>query len=167
MELKEILQKFGFSDKEIDVYVALIALGSAIGSDIAQKAGLNRSTTYVILDSLAKHELIKVTEERGIKLFSLSPRPQVVEHFKALAKRYAQLAEKLESALPEFKYKKVGIEKAKTVYEEALSSLENIRRMSTEEKLDVIIENPALVDALKKALSHSHKQNHRKPRYGL
>jgi sugar-specific transcriptional regulator TrmB len=52
--MKEKLEKLGFSSKEADVYISLLELGSAIVSDVAKKAGINRSTAYVLLESLAK-----------------------------------------------------------------------------------------------------------------
>lgn len=46
---EEALKEFGLSEKEVQVYLACLELGSATANDIAVKAKINRSTTYDIL----------------------------------------------------------------------------------------------------------------------
>ncbi|MBW2996837.1 hypothetical protein KY349_00685 [Candidatus Woesearchaeota archaeon] len=48
-EIREALTAFGFSQKEVTVYLACLELGTATANDIANKADINRSTTYDIL----------------------------------------------------------------------------------------------------------------------
>ncbi len=50
----EILQKYGFSEKEAKVYLASLQLGSAPGSTIARHAGEKRVTVYSLLKELTK-----------------------------------------------------------------------------------------------------------------
>ena len=57
---KEKLQELGLSEKEARVYLALFELGPSVVSGLAKKAGINRSTTYVILETLAKRGLVSV-----------------------------------------------------------------------------------------------------------
>lgn len=140
--LKEKLQEFGFSDKEAKVYLALVEIGSAVASDIARKAGINRSTTYVILDSLAERGLIKTTDRRGVKIYNAAPPEQLIQYLKGMAKRYTTLADTAKELIPELKSSQSqrenaapapkvqvfqGSEGIKTVYEETLASLEEIR----------------------------------------
>ncbi len=49
ISVDEALRDFGFSGKDIEVYLAALKLGSATAQEITEKAGLNRSTTYDIL----------------------------------------------------------------------------------------------------------------------
>lgn len=56
--MKEQLEKLGFSPKEADVYLALLELGTAVVSDVAKKANINRSTTYILLDALPVFQLV-------------------------------------------------------------------------------------------------------------
>ena len=65
--MKEKLEKLGFSPKEADVYISLLELGSAVVSDVAKKAGINRSTAYVLLESLEKKGFVSVSEKDNIK----------------------------------------------------------------------------------------------------
>ena len=57
MDIKQVLQLLDFEDREVDIYRALLALGSASIRDIAEHAQVNRGTT---------HELLKQMVKRGI-----------------------------------------------------------------------------------------------------
>lgn len=59
--LEKYLQDIGLSDKEATVYLALIQYDHVSVIDIAKKTGINRSTVYVILDSLEKKGLVSET----------------------------------------------------------------------------------------------------------
>ena len=138
-DLKTILKKAKFSEKEIEVYVSLLKLGSSIASDIAKQAKINRSTTYVILGALLERDLIKVNERRGAKMYVANPPENLVKYFESAEKEFGEFARVIKKMLPELKkqYASVatkpkvrfyeGSEGVKTVYEDALSSLEMIR----------------------------------------
>jgi sugar-specific transcriptional regulator TrmB len=139
MNIEGVLKKSGFSEKEIEVYLALLRLGSSIVSDIAKRAGINRSTTYVVLDALAKRGLVSITERRGVKVYnSISPE-QLVQYLEGTAKQYTELAGAARELLPKLKLETAkqelspkvrffeGAEGMRTVYEDALTSLETIR----------------------------------------
>ena len=51
-KIDQILGKYGLSDKEVKVYLALLELGPSPVRKVAGKAGVNRGTTYDILKSL-------------------------------------------------------------------------------------------------------------------
>ncbi len=137
--IKDKLQELGFSEKEVKVYLALLAMGSAVASDIAKKAGLKRSTAYVILDSLAGRGLTSMVERRGVQLYTPAPPEQLVQHLKNMSSRYAGFADAAKELLPELKSSRKeslstpkvklfqGREGIKSVYEDTLASLEEIR----------------------------------------
>jgi len=58
MEISGVLQKIGLHEKEAGVYLALLELGTASVQAIAQKAGVKRPTTYLILDDLQARGLV-------------------------------------------------------------------------------------------------------------
>jgi sugar-specific transcriptional regulator TrmB len=58
MEISNVLQKIGLHEKEASVYLALLELGTASVQGIAQKAGIKRPTTYLILDDLQARGLV-------------------------------------------------------------------------------------------------------------
>lgn len=138
--IKDKLQELGFSEKEVRVYLALLEMESAVASDIAKKAGLKRSTTYVILDSLAGRGLTSMVERRGVQLYSAAPPEQLVQYLKGMSSRYAGFADAAKELIPELPSSshaksiptpKVHFFKGgagvKTVYEDTLASLEEIR----------------------------------------
>ena len=57
------LKKIGLSDNEAKVYLALLELGNSTAQHIAQKARVNRATTYVQLESLMKLGLVTSFEK--------------------------------------------------------------------------------------------------------
>ena len=142
---KEKLQELGFSEKEAGVYLALLELGSSVASDIAKKAGINRSTAYIIIESLLKRGLVTVIERRGVKLYSSTSPDQLIRHLEETAKQYSGLVAAAKKILPDLesvrkaqKEKKEesfrpkvqlfeGKKGIRTVYEDTLSSLESIR----------------------------------------
>src|SRR3990172_512112 len=70
-----LLEKLGFSEKEAKVYLAALELGEDSVQNIAKKAGINRATTYVILEKLMASGLIS-TYEKGKKTFIVAEDPK-------------------------------------------------------------------------------------------
>ena len=59
--LEKYLQEIGLNEKEAAVYLALLQYDNAAVMDIASKTKINRSTTYTVLESLAKKGLVSET----------------------------------------------------------------------------------------------------------
>lgn len=75
MRYPQILEELGFSDKESAVYLAILALDSATVADIAEKAQIQRTTCYEILDSLLHRGLLtKYTKHKKIYFSGGDPR---------------------------------------------------------------------------------------------
>ena len=138
---KEKLQKLGLSDKEAGVYLAMLELGPSVVSDIAKRAGVNRSTAYVVLDFLSKRGLITETDSKTAKLYNAAPPEKLVDHIENLSNKYKDLAKVAKELLPELKsvrkikkekeesskpkiYFVEGYKNIQNVYEDTLSSLE-------------------------------------------
>lgn len=56
--LEKYLQEIGLSESEAKVYVALLQVDNDSVLDLSKKTGINRTTVYLILESLAKKGLI-------------------------------------------------------------------------------------------------------------
>lgn len=69
MNYKSILQKFGLSEKEVNVYVASLEIGSSTVQKIAEKTNLPRSTVYEVLKNLRKKSLVSTFSKKNIKHF--------------------------------------------------------------------------------------------------
>lgn len=66
--VKSILDKLGLNSVEKDVFISNFQLGSAAASLIAQKAGLNRVTTYEALKRLSKKGLVKIRAKQNTRV---------------------------------------------------------------------------------------------------
>lgn len=77
MALINELQKIGLSDKEAKVYLAMLELGQVSVQEISKKSGVNRATTYVILDSLMQKGLCS-TYHKDKKEFYMAESPEKI-----------------------------------------------------------------------------------------
>ena len=57
-DTKEVLQKFGLTENEAQVYLILLRLGSATASEITQKSGIHRINVYDILERMQEKGLV-------------------------------------------------------------------------------------------------------------
>ena len=88
----DILQHYGFTEKEAKVYLAVFTLGSAPGSTVARHAGENRVTVYTILRDLGKKWIITHITKDGVMFFSAIG-PDVL--LKQMEEKYLQFKEKV------------------------------------------------------------------------
>ncbi len=136
-QLKLSLQSFGFSAKESDVYFALLELGGGTVTEISRKAGINRTTGYDILDSLASKGMINISGKEPKQEYSVES-PDALKRY--LEKQSALIAEHIEKSAeviprlksiqtlenrPKIKFYE-GTEGLRSVYEDTLTSSETI-----------------------------------------
>ncbi|MFZ5364813.1 MAG: TrmB family transcriptional regulator [Patescibacteria group bacterium] len=89
------LRKAGLKQKEAEIYAALLELGGAYPSKIAEYTKLNRSTVYKILEELSIKGLVSEVQ-KGKKLYYQIEKPDKLVRF---AKEQIKLAEnRLENA---------------------------------------------------------------------
>jgi len=137
--IKDKLRELGFSEKEVQIYLTLLAVGSAVASDIAKRSGIKRSTAYVILESLAERGLVSAMDRRGIRVYHAAPAEQLVQHMKNMASRYEGFADAAKELLPALKASRrtekssapkvrffEGQKAIRSVYEDTLASLEDL-----------------------------------------
>ncbi|MDD5043796.1 MAG: helix-turn-helix domain-containing protein [Patescibacteria group bacterium] len=97
------LEKFGLSDKEANVYLAALELGTSTVQKISGKAKLKRPTTYVIIKSLTSKGLMSSFQE-GKKQFFVAENPERLNSFMENRKRELDdKKEELKKLLPELK----------------------------------------------------------------
>lgn len=100
--LKSQLFEFGLSEKEASVYLAMLELGPSSVQDIAKKAGVNRATTYVMLESLKRRGLMS-SVDRGKKTMFAAESPEhllstVTLEVRSVEEKKARLA----ASMPQF-----------------------------------------------------------------
>jgi len=77
MDYRELVN-LGLSEKEAKVYLAALELGKSPVTPIAEKAGVNRATTYVVIESLMEKGLMTGLEE-GKKQYFAAEVPDKLE----------------------------------------------------------------------------------------
>ncbi|OGD33402.1 hypothetical protein A2833_03270 [Candidatus Azambacteria bacterium RIFCSPHIGHO2_01_FULL_44_55] len=97
------LKKLGLSDKEIKVYLALLELGEAAVQKISQKSKVNRATTYVILEGLAKKSLVSEIEKEGKTLYGAQDPEFLFNLFKFQEREIKEKEAEFKKVLPELK----------------------------------------------------------------
>lgn len=109
----ENLLQFGLNDKEISVYLSLIALGPAPVRLIAKQAGVNRGTTYDILKNLMELGLVSY-----------------YKHYQQEDKRQYFVAEPPQKLLDAIEHKKRGLDTLKVHINKSLPELESMYEKS-------------------------------------
>ena len=133
-ELIQILISLGLTDKESKVYLAATETGTSPVSQIAQKAGINRVTTYDILEKLKQRGLISHFTKKQIKYFSATKTETLLEEFEKRTNSLRVALPKLkrltgETAHPRVRYFE-GLEGIKAIYADTLTSKTEILNYS-------------------------------------
>jgi HTH-type transcriptional regulator, sugar sensing transcriptional regulator len=68
-EIIQTLEEIGLSEKEIQVYLALLELGEGTASRISEIADLNRITTYTLLKSLSEKGFCSIYAKNKVQYF--------------------------------------------------------------------------------------------------
>lgn len=103
MDLISNLIEFGLSEKEAQAYIALIELEVATANELAEKANLNRSSAYVILEGLKEKGLASVSAgERTRKYIAASPET-LMELAAEASDRQRQAEQSINKILPDLR----------------------------------------------------------------
>ena len=95
------LKDIGLSENEAKVYMAMLELGPATVLEISAKAGVNRPTTYVQIESLKKMGLVS-TQVKGKKQLFIAESPEQLEFvIEREKKAIEQKTDELQTVLPE------------------------------------------------------------------
>ncbi|MEK7063783.1 MAG: helix-turn-helix domain-containing protein [Patescibacteria group bacterium] len=97
------LTKFGLSDKEARAYLALLELEVATAHEVASKAELNRSSAYVVLESLREKGLASVSVGETTKQYVASSPDMLVERAADAAEKQAKIERSINDLLPDLK----------------------------------------------------------------
>lgn len=146
IKINNLLKMGGFLDKEISIYFAILELGRGTVSEISRKAGINRSTGYVTLDSLASKGLVSVSGKEPKQEYVAESPENLVKYLNEEAQKQKTLAENATGLLPELiSLHKVGdrprvrfyegLAGLEYVYDDTLTSKEDIYSTSTYEEM--------------------------------
>lgn len=133
-ELTQILTSLGLTEKEAKVYLACTEIGTGVVSSIGQAAGINRVTTYDILEKLKQRGLVSYFTKKKIKYFSSTDPEILLEEFEKRTNDLRLSLPKFKKLTGETKTPRVryfeGLEGIKNIYAETLSSKSEILNFS-------------------------------------
>ncbi len=132
--LIELIKNLGLDENEAKIYLALLELGPSLVTKIGQKASINRTTCYDVLERLVKYNLVTYASgKQAKKRYSAMPPYNLVSFLERKQKQNEKQLDKLKTKLPELKmlYKELnkpsikffeGTEGVKAIYAETLKS---------------------------------------------
>jgi len=132
---KEVLEEIGLTKSEINVYLALLELGSSTTGKIVDKADVSSSKIYEILDKLIQKGLVSFIIKSGVKYFEAASPKRIMDYMKEKEAKFNLQKEELKKILPELELKRKlskykseatifkGIKGAKTAFDDVLRTL--------------------------------------------
>ncbi len=101
--LENEIKKLGLSDKEARVYLAILELGQAPAAEIAVHGGINRATTYVIIEELRKKGLVSAFSKGKKTIFTAESPEQLSNLFEIEERKIKENFSGLKKILPDLK----------------------------------------------------------------
>lgn len=97
------LTEYGLSEREAVIYLSLLELEIASANEIAQNAGVKRSSAYVVLEALKKKGLAGVSEDQKIQKYVATPPEALLYSIESEVKEREATKIMIEGILPELK----------------------------------------------------------------
>lgn len=98
--LKHVLSELGFSQKEAEVYLAMLELGPANVQEISERAHVNRTTAYDVLEHLKSRLMISTSELHGKTLFVPEHPQRLIALVVDESNKVQEKQKRVEQALP-------------------------------------------------------------------
>jgi len=94
---------FGLSEKEAKIYLALLELEIAPVQEVAKIAGINRSSAYVVLESLKKKGLASTSNEKKIQEYVATAPEALLQTADHLVKKQELIKGGISNIVPDLK----------------------------------------------------------------
>ena len=131
----ELLEEIGLTKSEINVYLALLELGSSTTGPIVDKSKASSSKIYEVLDRLMQKGLVSYVIKSGTKHFEAADPSRILDYLKEKKDQLKQQEEDLKQLIPELELKKKlskekletlvfkGIKGAETAFQDIINTL--------------------------------------------
>lgn len=100
--VKQLIE-FGLSEKEAKVYLALLELEVAAVSEVSKTANINRSSAYVVLESLKKKGLVGISEDKKVQRYVAVSPDLLLNEAENRARKTEEIKNKISDIVPELK----------------------------------------------------------------
>ncbi len=146
------LESIGLTQNEALLYMALLEFGESTATYISRKTGITRTNTYAILDSLSAKGLVLVGAKEPkmtyvplppekLEIYITKRREAIEREIDTMEELIFELGQKYKpKTRPKVTYYE-GIDGLKSVYEDTLTSTEDIYACSTYENMHEILPN--------------------------
>lgn len=137
IKIEDLLKQAGFLDKEVSVFLTLLEMGKGSVSEISRKANINRTTGYVILDSLVNKGLASISGKEPKQEYMAESPENLAKYLNGQIEKQKSVVDKINKMIPELTslynvgdrprvrfYE--GLDGLKQVYEDTLTSTEPI-----------------------------------------
>lgn len=142
IKVESLLKQAGFLDKEISVFLTLLEMGRGTVAEISRKAGINRTTGYVILDGLANKGLSSISGKEPKQEYMAESPENLSKYLNEQLEKQKLVVNNIHKIIPELTSlynigdrPKVrfyeGLEGLKQVYEDTLTATESIVAYAT------------------------------------
>ena len=112
--IKQLLKNLNFSEKEIQIYLALLEMGQAKAKEICRKTDLNRVTTYDILEQLLTKGLISKYKKRGVTYFNALEPDRLINYLERERDEYNTMIDNQEEKVKELLPQLISMQNIKT-----------------------------------------------------
>jgi HTH-type transcriptional regulator, sugar sensing transcriptional regulator len=102
----ELLEEIGLTKSEINVYLALLELGSSSTGKIIDTAKVSSSKIYEILDRLMQKGLASFIIKSNIKYFEAAPPDRILDYMEEKENKLKSQKSELKNILPELEIKR-------------------------------------------------------------
>jgi sugar-specific transcriptional regulator TrmB len=99
---KNILEKIGFTQGEIKVYLALLKLGKSSSGKIVNISEVSKSKVYEILERLTNKGIVSQVIENKIKVFQAMHPKELLNYYEKKENELKTTKEELKKILPEY-----------------------------------------------------------------
>jgi sugar-specific transcriptional regulator TrmB len=102
MLIKDLIE-YGLSEKEAAIYLALLELETANVNELAKSTGINRSSSYVVLDSLKKKGLVSTSDDKKVRKYIASSPDLLLLTMEESIQKQEAVRNKIRTSIPELK----------------------------------------------------------------
>ena len=101
--LEKYLQDLGLTDKEAIIYLALLQVDGATALDLSKKTKINRSTVYVVIESLSKKGLVSETTVGKKTQFQAEPPERLETYIERRRAQFEEQSSRIKDVIPQIK----------------------------------------------------------------
>ncbi len=135
---KDVLKKLGFTESEVNVYVASLELGPKPVQEIAKKVGVSRTTAYAVIESLLLRGLMSSLVKEKRTLYAAEAPDRLVTYQQGQMRKMEEALGDIRGIVPSLKLLQSGDKPIVKMFEgrEALKAIQEDMVQSKPKYLD-------------------------------